>query len=781
MVQAQAGTQPFPPPGAMVSSPTASSSSSQQTPRTMNAATISAPVPFPAGVAVAPAPTRTNSQKIASEEDWIKQAMKQVCPKPPPNLPQQASASASVPPPPLSQDHNAVPTLPPVPKNDTVPVPPSTTMGNIFDLFIDLSLSGRSAPSVIHPPSAAATPFSPLTPKTVEAIRSFAFPEADGRPALSRIGFARSGTSTPHAFVLTHASGNRWTGYARRYLPKQAGHDSREDVAAREPRALVVLVPAQGAGGGGSSWGLWFSVLRTIEALLAQPLKPPALPAAEKIKTLLHQLHAFRSSPKYINATDIRVKYLEYSRETPVSDQHGHMAFHIPVFPPPPPTGDNCREWIPDAPLLPLLRRLGSVNTIRVLVAAMMERRVIFMGQRAAAVSSCIMAVTSILGHGGLAWQHVIIPVLQPSMLTYLSAPMPYLIGMLGCHSGLIGKIIRDLDEFMLVNIDTNTLMVHNCNDTNKFAPDILRPLQSRGGRDQTQDQLPPSAADQLFNTFQDILKSDKQVWANSDVASKVSDAFRKGGKIINIIRKRKNNRDSAEKAERNNSFEETVDEEESDVNMYIDYENANSEMKIQVALVSFFVNLYGNPRLYMSRNDNGQLVVDKKKYMSENSKRHLGTDPMLYFLKIFSQSQLFEQFAKRMTHLFTNISPSTRKPLFHQCVDQLFVEKSNFSPSSINSAVNKIYPTSARQRLDARGKAREVTLQLTSNNKYHGSVRDAIEYLLKECQNINGGLIDILNVLWVRMRDSKGTSWKHGQSSLQLLRTLLERGVSYV
>mmetsp|Transcript_17546 Transcript_17546/g.39646 ORF Transcript_17546/g.39646 Transcript_17546/m.39646 type:complete len:359 (-) Transcript_17546:2122-3198(-) len=356
--------------------------------------------------------------------------------------------------------------------------------------------------------------------------------------------------------------------------------------------------------------------------------------------------------PDYKHETDIRIKYLEYSRSSfpLISSNFGSISFHVPTFAPPLPGTEE--DWTTDAPALPLLRRLGPDRTIRVLSALLSERRVLIVGQRASVVSSCVMALAAMLGHGSLAWQHFILPIVPPNMLTYVSAPMPYLIGMLQAHTRMLGNI-QDIGEFLLVNVDktgADALMVYNSSDEVNYAPDILTQTIRF---DQPSNQL-NFAGVELKNTFEDILKCDYRVWATTGIQGAVTKASDLGKKVyegFKIIRKKsKGSKNSREQVERNASYEDFGDEDDqgNNVSVYVDFENEKCEVRIRLALVAFFLDLYGNPRFYLSRNDSNQLVVDKRKFIVEKEKRMSGVDPLLCLLEPFSEvSMQFTMFTR--------------------------------------------------------------------------------------------------------------------------------------
>lgn len=71
--------------------------------------------------------------------------------------------------------------------------------------------------------------------------------------------------------------------------------------------------------------------------------------------------------------------------------------------------------------------RLGPRNFLRLWSAILCERRVLLVAEDVRTLSACVHAASAILYP--FAWQHVYIPLLPTPMLEYVSAPMPFIIG----------------------------------------------------------------------------------------------------------------------------------------------------------------------------------------------------------------------------------------------------------------------------------------------------------------------------------------------------------------
>uniref|UniRef100_A0A1A9W0Z1 UDENN domain-containing protein n=1 Tax=Glossina brevipalpis TaxID=37001 RepID=A0A1A9W0Z1_9MUSC len=93
-------------------------------------------------------------------------------------------------------------------------------------------------------------------------------------------------------------------------------------------------------------------------------------------------------------------------------------------------------------------------NMIAVFAAMLAERRIIFTSRRLDRLSSCIQAANAFLYP--MVWQHIFIPVLPMKLKDYLSAPMPYLIGV--PQRVLETMMPEELGEVVILNCDTKIL-----------------------------------------------------------------------------------------------------------------------------------------------------------------------------------------------------------------------------------------------------------------------------------------------------------------------------------
>ena len=94
---------------------------------------------------------------------------------------------------------------------------------------------------------------------------------------------------------------------------------------------------------------------------------------------------------------------------------------------------------------------VGHVDAVLALFTALVtERRVVIAGSRLEALSGAVQAANATLYP--LSWQHIFLPILPESLLDYLTAPMPFLIGL---HSSLLSEMRKlPCDDIFLLNLD---------------------------------------------------------------------------------------------------------------------------------------------------------------------------------------------------------------------------------------------------------------------------------------------------------------------------------------
>lgn len=191
------------------------------------------------------------------------------------------------------------------------------------------------------------------------------------------------------------------------------------------------------------------------------------------------------------------------------------LRFHLPFTLQP---GFECLPpgSIPEdiaSPIIPLLRYIGPSHFIRVLSALLCERRIIFISRSITRLSMGVRAASSALAQGLLMWRHVLIPVVPPSMMRFLSVKAPYLVGVLHQHASKLGKM-GGLTDVMCVNLDKNELKTLNMANPRITVPDMLKKVGKKSDSG-------PNAAECMARDLDEIVKADQVMWQHEVVEGK--------------------------------------------------------------------------------------------------------------------------------------------------------------------------------------------------------------------------------------------------------------------
>ena len=657
-----------------------------------------------------------------------------------------------------------------------------------------------------------------------------------------------SPASCHHTFAMQLSTGARVYGHVRRYLPPNAaaGGGGRYDVGRRGIRAAVILT----RGSGGERF--YAAVLKTVEAIGNQDgalaCRPELKPRPDPQQTFLHGV--------YRNHRALCAKYASAQEEmanrpnviTMSALEFGNRPYSLPV--------DTFKLLVPTAllhahsetdalsttssQLLPLLRCVGVSNVLRLLSALLCERRVVLTSRSPARLTGCARGALSMLAQGVLAWQHIYVPVIPPGMMTYLAAPMPYLVGVLASHAPAISRV-QGLGEVLVFNLDTNEMECINVSNPQSFIPDLLRPaIQPDYGQPYV------SLAEILGQDLAECLKADKgSGYGPTNVQDKVGAAASiAAGKANNLLKgamkrmKKQSSRMGADNSQR--SFESQrsaassshhpsmgdvaeqamekngigggpssrdgsahsgggvdasgqqqqngganggpVVPPETNYTFGEGYENEASEEEARVAFTSFFLCILGDMRWYLTQPGPGQPpVLDKDKFVAE--RRRAGDaegTPMYPLLSTFVQTQIFEQFANaRVEEVRARRAVAKDAPLFLLASNYHRVQRMDFSHLNVRRVVRQVAQTEnpSQYLIDWNVSIRRKAMALTSNSRNEPAIPQALAQICSECNECGFILMDVMAVIWERIRDSRATQWKHGLFALQLLRELLLHG----
>ena len=241
-----------------------------------------------------------------------------------------------------------------------------------------------------------------------------------------------------YTFVLTGGDGSRTLGFCRRFLPPGAGP--------RHPQVLCLL-----------SIHPWFSLFSNV----LQALEPYAFPLADSPTLSANSPIAAVLKALCAAGTPAPGAALPPPR---VAGGPGLPPLRAPVD-----RGTGLANA--DVYFAPLLWRVPVPTALNLFAAMLAERRIIITAKDLSALSAAVHAAAAMLYP--LTWQHIFLPVLPASLLDYLAAPMPFLVGVPAALAPAMRRL--PMEETVLLNLDTGVI---EC-----FAEDLALLPRTSGSR----------------------------------------------------------------------------------------------------------------------------------------------------------------------------------------------------------------------------------------------------------------------------------------------------------
>ena len=135
-------------------------------------------------------------------------------------------------------------------------------------------------------------------------------------------------------------------------------------------------------------------------------------------------------------------------------------SFHLPSIP----ENRNLTEYF----------NAVDSNTMLIIFASMLyERRILITSRKLSRLSACVQAANALIYP--MFWQHIFIPVLPAQLMDYLSAPMPFLIGV---PEPLMKRIRRaEVGEVVILDADNNRVETP-FDDLESFPAEVLSNLR---------------------------------------------------------------------------------------------------------------------------------------------------------------------------------------------------------------------------------------------------------------------------------------------------------------
>ncbi|XP_013420108.1 DENN domain-containing protein 1A isoform X2 [Lingula anatina] len=118
---------------------------------------------------------------------------------------------------------------------------------------------------------------------------------------------------------------------------------------------------------------------------------------------------------------------------------------------------------------------VDPTNMMVIFANMLYERRILITSNKLSRLTACVHGCASLIYP--MHWQHLYIPVLPEHLLDYVSAPMPYLIGI---HASLMEKARKmELGDAVVLDADKNTIETEH-DDIATLPPEIVSSLKKR-------------------------------------------------------------------------------------------------------------------------------------------------------------------------------------------------------------------------------------------------------------------------------------------------------------
>lgn len=449
--------------------------------------------------------------------------------------------------------------------------------------------------------------------------------------------------------------------------------------------------------------------------------------------------------------------------------------------------------------ILPLLRSLGVANSLRLLSALLCERRVVMVSLSPSRLDHCARAAMAMLAQGLLRWNHMCIPVLPPDMWRCLKSRSPYLIGVLTEFAYRL-ELTDKLGEVMVVNIDENqiTAMGMNQAEMARKVPDLCRSMSEAMLRkrriampeslateqDMKELAILNSTSDFLAQDLCEILKADKQTMNGTAVAArhmartatkavKSTLKYFLGGKKVAAEDDEEEIDDAIEVKKSNKEKRKEPSA------IFIEgCRNEAGEEAVRLTFVSFFLRLLGNSEGYLSEDEGSEGCFNKELFLKERKERGDGPGtPMWNMLLNFCETAMLKEYVKTREEHIRKLQPiPIDAPLFWRCIDYHVIKDIDFGILHVRSVCRKMLQrTSVQQMLPSN--VRRLAMAITSKRKFEGNLADATADLAELSRESSGALYDVMSVIWLRLRDSKGLQWVHGYQAMRVLKEVIIHG----
>lgn len=274
----------------------------------------------------------------------------------------------------------------------------------------------------------------PYPPSFMKAVTQFCFPD-------SCLDKMKSKQEEIFSFVLTESNGEKRWGYCHRVFPQCF--------------CIVSYLPC---------FSIFSKILKKVIKLHQNA--PPGMPFSAC--TMFLRAIYEQPLPQPGGTLQFTVEYPATSSAAKKAKTE-HYTFRRP---------DDSDSLLDHVNFRPLVTLLSPDNILAAFASLLVERRIIFISERVSTLSACVQACVAILYP--FSWQHVFIPVLPASLLSFCCAPMPFVVGVLRSSVEELQEMSRNMEDVVIVDLDDDRVIPPGSQDTDAaLLPPFVAPLRA--------------------------------------------------------------------------------------------------------------------------------------------------------------------------------------------------------------------------------------------------------------------------------------------------------------
>eukprot|EP01087_Luapelamoeba_hula_P017058 TRINITY_DN5339_c0_g1_i2.p1 TRINITY_DN5339_c0_g1~~TRINITY_DN5339_c0_g1_i2.p1 ORF type:complete len:1275 (+),score=186.31 TRINITY_DN5339_c0_g1_i2:94-3825(+) len=338
----------------------------------------------------------------------------------------------------------------------------------------------------------------------IATIQKFCFPDIGSfltRAAPGRWRVKKQNFEEKFSFVLTEETGLRRWGYCKRILPLPVpgsnAQSSSGDLASLAARSkdplplcfcLLGVIPCYEI----------FSKLLDDLANLYLTSTPGSFDACQALlKAVWNQ--ALPAPGQSINVT-LRGSAIFGSDSSPFRRQRTatlgpasprsavHFIYH---------RSEESDSLLDHVNFGPLLRSLDPYAILSIFASMLVERRLLFIADKLETLTASVQAAVALLYP--FTWQHVLVPVLPASLLSFCCAPVPFVCGILRSSIPALKQYSHSMEAVIIVDLDNNQVITPALDDSKAY------PERTGENKNCNQDfdLLPPALVQPLIAALQ--------------------------------------------------------------------------------------------------------------------------------------------------------------------------------------------------------------------------------------------------------------------------------------